>query len=127
MIIKNLVVGSMFSMLLGSEMAAADWDDVYYCQMTNFLGITLEGEKKNWKPEKFQFKLDQTKNAMVFGDKGFFQNILYKLTTGKNFPEQEYWYASADFQSIFFDSGKLLIASTGSGGIISVSADCDKF
>jgi len=28
-------------------MAAADWGDVYYCQMTNFNKITLEGEMKN--------------------------------------------------------------------------------
>ena len=64
MIIKKLVAGSMFSMLLGSEMAAADWGDVYFCQMTNLLEITLYGEQKNYKLEKFQFKLDQTKNAM---------------------------------------------------------------
>jgi len=44
MTIKKLVVGSMLSMLLGSEMAAADWGDVYYCQMTNLLEITLYGE-----------------------------------------------------------------------------------
>ena len=66
MTIKKLVAGSMFSMLLVSNMAAADWGDVYYCQMTNLLEITLEGEKKTYKPEKFQFKLDQTKNAMMF-------------------------------------------------------------
>ena len=125
--IKKIITGLSLSMLLSSGTANADWGDVYYCQMTNFNKLSLEGENESWQLEKFQFKLDQTKNAMVFGDKGFFQNILYQLTTGKNFPEQEYWYASADFQSIFFDSGKLLIASTGSGGIISVSADCDKF
>ena len=45
MTIKKLVVGSMFSMLLGSEMAAADWGDVYYCQMTNFVELTLNGKK----------------------------------------------------------------------------------
>ena len=127
MSIKKIITGLTLSLLLGTGVASANWGDVYYCQMTNFIQVKPNGELTNYKLEKFQFKLDQTKNAMVFGDKGFFQNILYQLTTGKNFPEQEYWYASADFQSIFFDSGKLLIASTGSGGIISVSADCDKF
>ena len=58
MTIKKLVVGSMFSMLLGSEMAAADWGDVYYCEMTQSYGITLEGEKINHTLEEFQFKLD---------------------------------------------------------------------
>ena len=74
MIIKKLVVGSMFSMLLGSEMAAADWGDVYYCQMTNSLRITLDGEIHKYTLEKFQFKLDQTISAMVFGSTGYFQN-----------------------------------------------------
>ena len=32
--------------LMASEMAAADWGDVYYCQMTNFDKIKLEGEKE---------------------------------------------------------------------------------
>ena len=125
--IKKLVVGSMFSMLLGSEMAAADWGDVYYCQMTNLDEITLEGEKKNWKLEKFQFKLDQTKNAMVFGSTGYFQDVLIELTKGFNFPKDEMWFARNFFYNTFFQNGKLMIASTGASGITSVSADCDKF
>ena len=70
--IKKSIVGSLFSMLLVSEMAAADWGDVYYCQMTNFISIKLKVEMKNYKPEKFQFKLDQTQNAMIFGSTGHF-------------------------------------------------------
>jgi len=54
-------------------MAAADWGDVYYCQMTNFSKFTLEGEMKKYKLEKFQFKLDQTKNAVVFRNTSFFK------------------------------------------------------
>jgi len=54
-------------------MAAADWGDVYYCQMTNFNKFMLEGEMKKYKLEKFQFKLDQTKNAVVFRNTGFFK------------------------------------------------------
>jgi hypothetical protein len=128
MTIKKLVVGSMFSMLLGSEMAAADWGDVYYCQMTNMLQITLEGEKKNYKLEKFQFKLDQTKNAMVFGSTGYFQDEVIELVIDENWPRLEFWYAKDQSSITFFKEGKLLYTSNnGSIGIISSSADCDKF
>ena len=134
MIIKKLVVGSMFSMLLGSEMAAADWGDVYYCQMTNFLGITPKGEKKNYTLEKFQFKLDQTKNAMVFGSTGYFKDSVIELVKGRNWPTVEYWYAHyTDSMAYFNDSmayfnkGKFLFTDNSSLGAVSLSADCDKF
>ena len=108
MTIKKLVVGSMFSMLLGSEMAAADWGDVYYCQMTNFDEIMVEGEKKSWKLEKFQFKLDQTKNAMVFGNTGIFKDQVYKLTNFGNFPGLGRWYANSKYSMTYFQEGKFL-------------------
>ena len=125
MTIKKLVVGSMFSMLLGSEMAAADWGDVYYCQVTNFLGITLEGEKKNYTLEKFQFKLDQTKKAMVFGSTGYFTDEVIEL--GDNWPDQETWYANDKSSITYFAEGKLLHTYNGPSGAVAASADCDKF
>ena len=126
MTIKKSIVGSLFSMLLGSEMAAADWGDVYYCQMTNFDKIKLEGEKENYTLEKFQFKLDQTKNAMVFGSTGFFQDEVIDLTSGV--PDQEVWYANYENSGVyFFKEGKFFHTSAGPFGISSVSADCDKF
>ena len=127
MTIKKLVVGSMFSMLLGSGVANADWGDVYYCQMTNLLEITVEGEKKNYKLEKFQFKLDQTKKAMVFGSTGYFKDNVVELVTGGNWPSQESWYANDTYSSTFFDNGKLLFTRNGHSGARIISADCDKF
>jgi hypothetical protein len=131
MTIKKFVAGSMFSMLLGSEMAAADWGDVYYCQMTNFNEITLEGEEKKWKLEKFQFKLDQTKNAMVFGSKGHFGDKVSKLAKIANFPELEYWFANYGhpllYSITYFREGKFLETSNNGRRITSISADCDKF
>ena len=127
MIIKKLVVGSMFSMLLGSGVANADWGDVYYCQMTNLLEITLEGEKRNYKLEKFQFKLDQTKHAMVFGSKSSLGGEVLKLNKGDNVPLREYWLASARYSITDFLFGKFLFTHNGSGSITSISADCDKF
>ena len=127
MTIKKLVFGSMFSMLLGSGMAAADWGDVYYCQMTNFDEIMVEGEKKSWKLEKFQFKLDQTKNAMVFGNTGIFKDQVYKLTNFGNFPGLGRWYANDKYSMTYFEEGKFLYTFNSSTGLSVKSADCEKF
>ena len=126
MIIKKLVVGSMFSMLLVSEMAVAGWGDVYYCQMTNSLLISLEGKKENYKLEKFQFKLDRTKNGMVFGSTGYFKDVVFELTTGRNWPSIEKWYANDTYSMTYFEKGKLLYAEN-SLGVSVKSADCEKF
>ena len=126
--IKKIITGLSLSMLLSSGAANADWGDVYYCQMTNFNQITVEGEEKSYKLEKFQFKLDQTKNAMVFGNTGTFKDEVYKLTKGKDFPGLETWYANDRYSITYFLQGKFLYTSNGAGaGIISISADCDKF
>jgi hypothetical protein len=96
--------------------------------MTNLNQITVEGEEKSYKLQKLQFKLDQTKNAMVFGNTGMFKGEVYKLTKDKNFPEQEFWYANDSYSITYFREGKFLYASNvGGSGITSVSADCDKF
>ena len=125
--IKTLITGLMLSMLLSSGAANADWGDVYYCQMTNYIEISLEGEKFNYKLEKLQFKLDQTKNAMVFGSTGFFADSVKELVKGSNWPSQEKWYAGNTSSIAYFDEGKFLYTRNGSMGIVSVSADCEKF
>ena len=126
MSISKLITGLTLSLLLFSGVANADWGDVYYCQMTNFDEITLEGEKKNWKLEKFQYKLDQTKSAMVFGSTGYFTDSVKELVKGRNWPAIEKWYAS-DIASIgYFGEGKFIYTLNTIGATI-ISADCDKF
>jgi len=127
MSIKKIITGLALSMLLGSEMAAADWGDVYYCQQTNNHRTTLEGKQTSYILEKFQFKLDQTKNAMVFGNTGMFEGKVDKLTKDKNFPEQEFWYANDEYSMTYFREGRFSYTQIGSEGAIVVSADCDKF
>ena len=101
---------------------------MYYCQITNFNQITLEGEEKRWKLEKFQFKLDQTKNAMVFGSTGYFAGSVNELNTLRTFPSQDKWFANSTYSITYFKKGKLFDTSNvGSLGITSISADCDKF
>jgi hypothetical protein len=126
MSIKKIITGLALLMLLGSEMAAADWGDVYYCQMTNFVEITLEGEKINYKLQKLQFKLDQTKNAMVLGSTGYLKGLVFELVKSASFPSQETWDAKGDYSMTYFKEGKFLFTSN-TLSIKSISADCDKF
>jgi hypothetical protein len=127
MSIKKLITGLTLSMLLGSGAANADWGDVYYCQMTNSLGITVEGEMESYKPEKFQFKLDQTKNAMVYGSTGYFKDSMDELVIGASFPSQEMWFANGKYSMTYFEEGKFLYTFNSSTGVSVKSADCEKF
>ena len=125
--VKNIITGLALLMLLSSGTANADWGDVYYCQMTNFNKLSLEGENESWQLEKFQFKLDQTKNAMVFGNTGTFKGQVIELVIGSNFPSQEFWYAKGRFSSLAFANAKFLYSNTNDLEVHVASADCDKF
>ena len=118
----------LITLLLISPFSFADWGDVYYCQETHSSEITLEGKPKNHKLENFTFKLDKTKNAMVFGKKGFFRGSKMKLRVGIwNFPSKEQWQAEKMLSKAFFQEGKFLYSDTGPSGITSKIADCEKF
>ena len=125
--IKKSIVGSLFSMLLVSEMAAANWGDVYYCQMTKNLTIMHTAEMKNYPLERFQFKLDQTKNAMVFGSKGYFINGVIELVDGWGAVREETWKAHTKYSMTTFANGDFLYTYNGLLSAAVVVADCDKF
>ena len=117
----------LITLLLISPLSFADWGDVYYCQMTENLEVSLEGKRKEYILGKFQFKLDKTKNAMVFGKSGFFNDSVMELREGFTFPSQESWFAGDRFSTFYFEEGKFLYSFTGSQGLSAISADCDKF
>ena len=119
----------LITLLLISPFSFADWGDVYYCQMTNSVGITLDGETTNYPLEKFQFKLDKSRNAMVFADIGDFAlGEMMNLVVDRSLPANEQWFVSDESGLGFFRKGKFLYASViGAYGAITVSADCDKF
>jgi hypothetical protein len=117
----------LLALLLISPFSFADWGDVYYCQMTTYLETTLEGKSTDYKLERVQFKLDESRNAMVFGSKGFFANTVWELVAGQSAPSKEFWYADFIYSRAFFTSGKFVVAMVGNHGITSISADCDKF
>ena len=117
----------VLALILISPFSFADWGDVYYCQMTTLSQTTLEGERADYKLEKFQFKLDKTKNAMVFGQEGFFSDQEYELREGNTWASIESWYADSEYAAVFFEKGKFLSSYTGPSGVMAFSADCDKF
>ena len=117
----------LITLMLISPFSFADWGDVYYCQMTTNSETSLEGKRTDYRLEKFQFKLDKTKNAMVFGKGNVFKTIVLELREGKNLPSKEEWYADGEFSGLYFGDGKFLFSNTTIVGIVSISADCDKF
>ena len=121
--IKNLLL----ALLLISPTSFADWGDVYYCQMTTNSKVSLEGKRTDYTLEKFQFKLDRTKNAMVFGSSGYFTDHEMKLKSGNHWPSIEKWFSYDLYDQAYFEEGKFLYSFTGATGITTVTADCDKF
>ena len=117
----------LITLLLISPFSFADWGDVYYCQMTTLSITTLEGKRTDYNLKKFQFKLDETKNAVVFGKDGFFSNSEMEVVEDRAAPAQEMWYAYDKYSLLYFDEGKFLYVATGSTGNDSISANCDKF
>jgi hypothetical protein len=120
---KNLLI----TLLLVSPLSFAEWGDVYYCQMTTLSKTTLEGERTDYKLEKFQFKLDETRRAMVFGNSGYLKDFVMEVPDGKHFPAQEFWWGYGEYGRSFFEKGRFLFSIVGVEDITSISANCDKF
>tara|TARA_B110000211_G_scaffold216110_1_gene258880 strand:+ start:272 stop:637 length:366 start_codon:yes stop_codon:yes gene_type:complete len=117
----------LITLLLISPFSFADWGDVYYCQMTTYSEVTLEGKKTDYILQKFQFKLDRIKNAMVFGNSGVFNNMEMELEEGGSVPSNEEWWANNSISKSYFKDGKFLFASVAYDFASYISADCDKF
>ena len=115
----------LITLLLISPFSFADWGDVYYCHMTGHITLDNEGERTDYILGKFQFKLDETKNSMVFGKEGYFEGAEMELTEGSG-PSKEYWFAEGFFENAYFGEGKFLY-SLVFVEIRSISADCEKF
>ncbi len=116
----------LITLLLVSPFSFADWGDVYYCQETSYAITGHDGELKEVELSKFQFKLDETKNAMVFGSSGTLAEKVVPLREGSKLTG-EWWTAEDDSFRIYFIRGKLLFTITGPLNAFMMSADCDKF
>jgi hypothetical protein len=116
----------LITLLLISPFSFADWGDVYYCQMTTLSDTTPEGKRTDYKLEKFTFKLDKTKNAMVFGKGGVFGDDEMELEEW-GYLSKEKWRAISYIAKLRFEEGKFLYSSVSQIEINSITADCDKF
>lgn len=116
----------LITLLLISPSSLADWGDVYYCQETSFAIVGHDGKLQEAELGKFQFKLDEIKNAMVFGSSGKLQEEVIQLRKGSKL-RGERWYAEDNLERVSFDDGKLLYTLTGRSTAFIMSADCDKF
>jgi len=118
----------LLALVLLSPFSFADWGDVYYCQMTSFVSIESDGTVQQYKLGKFQFKLDEDKKAMVFGKDGYFADSKQPLDLSRSWPRVEKWWATDKYSILYFTEGKLFYANnSGSLGIKSLVADCDRF
>ena len=104
----------LITLLLISPFSFADWGDVYYCQETTHSRTTLEGKRTDYKLEKFTFKLDQTKNAMVFGKGGLFKEYKTWVDDYGSNPSKEVWSAKDSIGMLYFEEGKFCL-SVGTG------------
>jgi len=116
----------LIALLLVSPFSSADWGDVYYCQMTNQSKIALDGKRTDYILDKFTFKLDKTKNAMVLGKGGLFDRMELELREGMSFPSKEAWFAKDTYSMALFRDSTFLYSMVASEALYSISADCEK-
>ena len=118
----------LITLMLISPFSSADWGDVYYCQMTNWIITMLDGRTTNLTLlMRFQFKLDKTTNAIVYGKGSYFNGRSNKLLEGASDPSVEFWKTQKEGSMSYFHEGKFLHVVVGHTGVTTVSADCDKF
>ena len=113
----------LLTLLLLSPFSFADWGDVYYCQMTGHITLDGDGTINNYKLEKFQFKLDKTKNALVFGENSREFLPSFILVNPLSSVKEE-WLVLP--QGLFI-KGKFKYAYSDREYIQSITANCDKF
>jgi hypothetical protein len=119
---KNILL----TLLLISPLSFADWGDVYYCQMTNYVAVSLDGEKTNYKRETFKLKLDKDKNAMVFAGSHYFSGTVIPIVIDSS--SFDTWVSQSEYNRASIRKGKFLFtANHYTIGVTVISADCDKF
>tara|TARA_B110000977_G_scaffold111244_1_gene144351 strand:+ start:1719 stop:2096 length:378 start_codon:yes stop_codon:yes gene_type:complete len=120
----------LITLLLISPFSFADWGDVYSCQMISFKIMeahqVIHEERALPQPEKFSFKLDKTKNAMVFDKKGYFDGAEKRVMMMMN---SESWYAkNVAYDAEMPDFGGFMFTYTNkqNNDDIWMGANCDK-
>ena len=126
----------LITLMLVSPFSFADWGDVYYCQMTN-LAVVKDNrwgrtELPEYTPNNFQFKLDETEQAVVFGEKGYFDGLILPLTPMENLDYSstsslDAWYATYTNMEMYGSAENQFMHVSLSFGAFTMTADCEKF
>lgn len=57
----------------------AEERDIYYCDMTKFIGINNDGVLSNYKLEPFMFEVKSDDKVIEFDEKGYFRGALMPI------------------------------------------------
>jgi len=123
---KNLLL----ALLLISPFSFADWGDVYYCQMTTDVAVTIDGVVTQHPLQRFTFKLDKDLNGWIWGEatngySGYRVDV--DLDYIDHAPSKETWRGYGPEELFYYREGKFGHVGTSKHGNFSVTADCEKF
>jgi hypothetical protein len=119
----------LITLLLVSPFSFADWGDVYYCDMTSFVDVSVEGTVTQYKLERFRFTLDDDEmGAVRFGKSGYFKGTYLPVERDTWMPSIPKFAASNKNMRVTFRKGKFKYTDNfiGQTGAL-VTANCDKF
>ncbi len=117
----------LITLLLISPFSFADWGDVYYCEETSSSITFPDGGRETFPLRKFQFKLDETQNAMVFGEDSAFAREVVQLISYHKLPEAEHWAADKGHKHFTYNAGDFMYANVDHFLLSSGTAKCVKF
>jgi hypothetical protein len=119
----------LITLLLISPFSFAEWGDVYYCDMTSLVEVSVEGTVTQYKLERFRFTLDDVEmGAVRFGKNGWLDRTYLPVerdTWRPNIPE---FVASNGDMRVTFRKGKFKYTDNfiSQAGTL-ITANCDKF
>jgi len=117
----------LITLLLISPFSFADWGDVYYCQMTSFIGVTAEGNQDKYQLENFKIHLDKERRAMVTRSSNYLLNNYVIPVTREGRGVDYPLIARDDGVNASLLQGKLFLTHLYSNTAKIITADCDKF
>ena len=119
----------LITLMLISPFSSADWGDVYYCQMTSMVEVSVEGTVTQYKLERFRFTLDDIEmGAVRFGKGGVLHAVYLPVERNTWQPDKPSFAASSENIRVTFREGKFKYTDNfiGQKGLL-ITADCDKF
>jgi len=119
----------LITLLLISPFSFADWGDVYYCDMTSFVEVSVEGTVTQYKLQRFRFTLDDDEmGAVRFGEGGYLDGTYLPVERDTWMPNIPNFAASTESVRVTFRKGKFKYTDNfiNQAGTL-ITANCDKF